>query len=376
VEVFRAGNHIASDGRRVSFSRSDLDELVSNVTSAAPPPHVITHRELYSPFRYGDVTEAKREGDSLFVRSANIEPQFQSLVESGRLRDRSVRIAKGPSGYRLAHVAWLGAEPPAVEGMPPVQFAATSEHVFDFGDWEDIQSASLFARTLRRLREFLIDQHSVDIADRVIPEWDVQTAADLEVAARTCPEPDATTESELSAVPAVSSSYQAPGAAGDINVPTDIEQKLAASEAENARLQAALDASARLQRVAEFSALAKTAVDEGRLTPALAEGLAEFAAHLSYADEAAFDFASGGQKLRKSPAAWFADFVGKLPKVVQLGEHRGAAQSVDSAVTDFSAPTGYGVDGERMALHRRALDYQAAHPGTDYTAAVRAVENS
>ena len=111
VEVFRAGTHKDSIGRTHTFNRAQLDEIVANVSVGTPPPHVITHKELYSPFRYGSVVAAKRDGDSLFVQSAQIEPQFERLVADGRLRDRSIRINRTPNGLTLGHVAWLGAEP-------------------------------------------------------------------------------------------------------------------------------------------------------------------------------------------------------------------------------------------------------------------------
>lgn len=42
----------------------------------------------------------------------------------------------------------------------------------------------------------------------------------------------------------------------------------------------------------------------------------------------------------------------------------------------YAAPQGTHVDAERLNLHRKAVAYQTAHPGTDYLAAVRAVESA
>jgi hypothetical protein len=40
---------------------------------------------------------------------------------------------------------------------------------------------------------------------------------------------------------------------------------------------------------------------------------------------------------------------------------------------EFAAPDGMGVASLRLDLHARAVAHQAAHPGTDYIAAVKAV---
>lgn len=43
-----------------------------------------------------------------------LDSQFSNLVESGRLRNRSIQLKQDAEGkWRLGHVAFLGAEPPA-----------------------------------------------------------------------------------------------------------------------------------------------------------------------------------------------------------------------------------------------------------------------
>lgn len=118
-------------------------------------------------------------------------------------------------------------------------------------------------------------------------------------------------------------------------------------------------------------------IDAGRLTPAQAEGAAEFM--LALPDET-FEFSSGeGDQARtekKAPLDWFREFVGRLPKQVSLGEDGREGPGGDDQAASFNAPQGYAVDGDQLALHRKAQDYQKAHPGTDYITAVRAVNES
>lgn len=371
VEVFRAGTHKDSLGRTHTFSRAQLDQIVANVSAATPPPHVITHKELYSPFRYGDVIAAKRDGDALLVQSANIEPQFERLVLGGRLRDRSIRISKTANGLALGHVAWLGAEPPAVEGMAPVQFAASSELVMDFS-YDDARAAGLLARALRRMREFLIDKYSVDDADRVMPEWEVQSADALYAQAIAEPATDPeTTQNPMFTAPV-------PGTQDGEDMTAQEQAKLKADlDAANARVaefSRSNDALTRDKRVAAFSVLVTAAIDAGRLIPAQVQGMAEFAAGLAISQDAEFEFSAGNATAKKSPATWFTEFVASIGKQVDLGESD-AGNRLDGAPVDFSAPRGYSLDENRLDLHRKVVAHRAANPNLTYVQALGAVQH-
>lgn len=46
----------------------------------------------------------------------------------------------------------------------------------------------------------------------------------------------------------------------------------------------------------------------------------------------------------------------------------------DQKVASFSVPHGFGVDQSALALHNKAVKYQADHPGIDYITAIKAVE--
>lgn len=59
----------------------------------------------------------------------------------------------------------------------------------------------------------------------------------------------------------------------------------------------------------------------------------------------------------------------------QVATHGRNEQGGAPAVT-VKAPDGLPVDSDRLALHAKALAYQAAHPGTDYVTAALAVERS
>lgn len=69
-------------------------------------------------------------------------------------------------------------------------------------------------------------------------------------------------------------------------------------------------------------------------------------------------------------------FLGRLPAQVDLAERAAPQRGIRQAGAAIAAPHGYRLSEAGMTLHQRALEYQAAHPGTDYIGAVRAVENA
>ena len=121
IALFRVGCHTDSAGGSRCYSREDLDRMAEGVTD--PIPHVITHAARYSPFAYATSSKVWREGDTLYADAENPQSDFARLVSDRRLYSRSIRIDHTPNGPRIAHIAWLGAEPPAVEGLPPVDYA-------------------------------------------------------------------------------------------------------------------------------------------------------------------------------------------------------------------------------------------------------------
>lgn len=127
-------------------------------------------------------------------------------------------------------------------------------------------------------------------------------------------------------------------------------------------------AAERRQRLqGEFSAFIK----DTHLTPAQAEGAVDFMLQLSDAAEAQFEFSAGEAKVRKTTLQWFRDFVKALPRQVSTDESQAGEAMGDGA--EFSAPAGYAIDSEQLALHRKALAHLQAHPGVDYATAVIAV---
>lgn len=377
VEIFQAGDHTDSQGRSGSWTEDDLDQMVANHNAATAAPLVIGHPKTNDP-AYGWVDSLARVGKSLMARFKDVVPQFAQAVEDGRYRKRSVSIGQGADGWRLLHVGFLGAKPPALD-LAPMNYSRPAEvgRVFEFeSDW---LTPNVVARAMRRLREFLIEHFGRDAAERVMPDGDIEFldehAEGLRLAER---------ERESVDEPAfVAPSHFNRG--GD-NVPqgfsqADIDQAVERARGEerreferrSAELETELNAARAERYKAEFSAELERLTGEGRLTPAQAEGALEFMLSLA-AEPQEFEFsaADGKSTSKTDRLAWFREFVGSLPKQVEMGA-RDDEPPAAGTPRRFNAPGGAVVDSERLSLHERALDYARQH-GVTYFDAVRAVE--
>lgn len=373
VEVFRSGTHIAGNGVERAWTNDELDQMVANHNAATAAPIVIGHPQVNDP-AYGWVDQLKRAGNSLLAKFRDVHAEFAKAAEGGAYRKRSVRIYKTPENtFAIEHVGFLGAKRPAI-ALDALNYSArASGEVFDFeADWF---VPSVMARMMRRLRDAWIEKFGTDEADKVLPDYDITSLNDYANTALNNPEPD-DSPTGVTPAPAFSShdlSTGDPAMTGKTQA--DIE---AAVAAERTRLQTEfaagektlkqqLDAERRQRLSGEFSAFIK----DTHLTPAQAEGAVDFMLQLSGSGDAQFEFAAGEQKIKKTPLQWFKDFVAAIPQQVPTDESDAGHRETASA--DFAAPAGYAVDSDQLALHRKAKDYQAAHPGTDYAAAITAV---
>lgn len=134
MEIFRAGSHMASSGRLLNFTAYDL------IASAHAYNH---HADLVAPVVLGHPTpEADQQkggrvnalavsGSSLYALS-EIEPWLVDAVRAGRYKKVSASFHTPdspanplPGVFFLRHVGMLGAQPPAIKGLRPLEFAET-----------------------------------------------------------------------------------------------------------------------------------------------------------------------------------------------------------------------------------------------------------
>lgn len=130
IEVFRAGVHLDDQGVQHHFSEADLAGMASSYNPALrEAPLTVGHPKDNLP-AYGWVKSVSRTANgALAITPHQLEPQFAEMVQAGRFKKRSASFYPPqaphnpmPGKWYLRHVAFLGAQPPAVAGLKDVQF--------------------------------------------------------------------------------------------------------------------------------------------------------------------------------------------------------------------------------------------------------------
>lgn len=131
--IFRAGTHTDSQGRTRTFTKADLNRAVDAFDPAKREvPLCFGHPKDNAP-AYGWVEGLRRVGDTLQAKYKQIPEAVRKIVGAGHFKQKSASFFADGS---LRHVALLGAVPPAIEGLGPIQFGADDEY-FEYGFQED-----------------------------------------------------------------------------------------------------------------------------------------------------------------------------------------------------------------------------------------------
>ncbi len=339
IQIFRTGRHTDMGGTVAGFSEADLAAMAAAYDPAlSEAPIVVGHPKSDAP-AYGWIKGLKAEGGALYAEPDQVDPAFAELVKAGRYKKLSAcfyapqsAANPKPGAYYLRHVGFLGAQPPAIKGLAPVQFAEGEEDLVtvEFSEGESLSLASRLIGLLRGVRDYITEKDGTEKAEAVLPGYTLDSLQERAAVALAQPQPAPAAFQEQS----MDNKKTAPAAtdAGDAAA-----AELARREAELARREAAF---AERERLADAQTVVDAAIKEGRLTPAQSAGLAAFMAHLSPDDS--LEFAEGDRKT--SPDAFMRDFLSRLPKQVAFAEH--------------SAPTGEADELEPAEAARRAVAYQ------------------
>jgi hypothetical protein len=307
-EVFRAGTHRDSAGNEHRFTDADIARIAERYTpSYHEAPVVVGHPADTAP-AYGWVEAAKAVGGKLYLKYKQVAPEFVEWVRKGRYKKRSISLYPDMS---LRHVGFLGAQPPALKGLPDFAFADHGAPlVFNY-------SEDALKRVFTRIREVLIEKFGLDSADRAIPAYEIEMLGDRPEAS------DDTTYTEGDPM-------------GKSAREIELEEQLAAEKQTNATLSTqysealgrvtALTAentrlTAEKQQTA-FAAFAERMVDEKRIAPAQRGAVVAFMETLAKSGE--IDFSeTDGVRVRKSALDTFRSFCESLPATsgVSFGEH-------------------------------------------------------
>jgi hypothetical protein len=316
IPFFRPGNHTASDGRVINFTAADLEAAAAAYSPGLHhAPLVIGHPATDSP-AYGWVSMLTMGQDNVLAATPEkVDPGLIDLYDRGAYTKVSASWyppgAPGnpvPQAWYLRHIGFLGAQPPAVKGLPPAQFSS--------------------------------DRNAVSIEVDMITPTATPTAT---------PTPTAATADFA-----------------------ERERSLMARETALQARETALAAQEAARQQADCAQFCEGLVRSGQLLPrdtlsatALLFALRGAPAHADFAEQ----IQGQTQSQPRSPDSWMRDFLSRLP--VQVDYHERIPSDNRERVT-FASPPGFVVDTTSLDLHRRAIEYQTSHNGVSYVDAIKA----
>jgi hypothetical protein len=162
VKLFPAGKHRGDDGNVYDITPAFLEAVVKNYDPELhEAPAVIGHPKTDAP-AYGWASELRFNGGLLEAQFTQVEPQFEEMVQAGRFKKRSpsfyVDKSIAPNGVApyLRHVAFLGAQPPAVKDrrIEDIHFEEGDKGVaFEVGEIEFSEGATMTDDEKKALQE-------------------------------------------------------------------------------------------------------------------------------------------------------------------------------------------------------------------------------
>jgi hypothetical protein len=341
IEIFRAGTHRDDAGNEHSFAQAQIAEMAAGYNAdLREAPLTVGHPKDNLP-AYGWVKRVfVNAAGNLAIDPHQVEPAFAEMVKAGRFKKRSACFYPPgaphnptPGKWYLRHVAFLGAQPPAVAGLKDLSFADGGEAV-SFSE-EEAPIPAFPQRGKESIPPSTQPEQEPPMSDADKAELErlrAEAKAKDEAVAKAQADAKAANEAAVAA------------------------QKQVASFAE----QAAAD------RRAGYVSFADAEIKAGRLLPkdkatavAALETLASAAQPVS--------FAEGGTTTQVKPAdmcAWLQGHISSRAAAVQYGEQAGGAAG------------GAGIDarGKSSAdIDAAARHYQAQHPGVSYAEAAVAV---
>jgi len=336
IPVFRAGSHTDSAGVTREWTEADLDAIAKKYEPAQhEAPVVVGHPKDNAP-AYGWVEKLKREGEVLYAQFKDLVPEFVGWVKQGLYKKRSISLYPDMS---LRHVGYLGAVPPAVQGLPDHVFAGVSAVTIEV----DKGGAGIAEGIFRRLRAYFEDREGEKREHSENSEGGRQMVDDLVEMAKRIKELEwALAESEKQA-------------AGDRNRADEYFL-------ENQRLREALLEMVDVRDKKESDQLTVRLMNEGRLTPAQRAIVVDLMGVLSGSEKHEFaesDVTGEVKTVKALPRAKFVEFLNSLPVQVHYGEH----------ATTHTA-NAFDIRGRRAEL---VSQYREQNKGVSYKEAVIAV---
>ena len=351
IPIFKVGRHTDMSGTALEITEADLEKTVAAYQpSRHEAPLVAGHPQHDAP-AWGWVASLALVDGVLLATPSQVDPLFAEQVAAGRYKkiSASFYIPTAPSNpypgvYYLRHVGFLGAQPPAVKGLPDAAFQDGEQGVIVMEAHSCGKNRSFAHSNTFEKMKHTKEKKMPDMPEKQQSSPANDLPADLQQA--------------LQAKEAALILREAQFA--------EREQQLLAAETEMQRKQAMVAA---LQFV-------EALVRQGQILPRHREGLAAFMASLK--EDEVVEFAEAAAQtgtdpvIVKTPAlTFFKKFLGELPVRVDYSERLVDLKEQEMPFA-FSVPDGYEVDAVGLEMHRKILSY-AKNNNMDFVSAALAV---
>ncbi len=324
MEIFRAGTHVAVDGKTYQFSDADIQAIASNYDPAlSEAAFVIGHPKIDGP-AYGWVKSLHAERGRLFAEPHQMDATFAEMVNAGRFKKRSASLYGPetpnnpmPGHLYIKHVGFLGAAAPAVKGLRDYSF---SDGVGCLEFSEDVRwyTFGSIARIFRGLRDRLIETDSKEVADAIIPDYYI---TDIQDAARP---PSETAFSPNFADTGIEALEDTTVTEKNLEF-AERETRNAAKEKEVADREAAVAATEEANRRKGIVDFADSLVSEGKLLPKQKASVIELL--MALPKDQNISFAEGDATVSKGTEDVLRDFLTGLPKQIDFAEKSGGEKT-------------------------------------------------
>ena len=112
MALFKAGKQTHSSGHTKEWTKADLDKIVSTFNDGGEEiPATLGHKIKDKP-AMAWFKKVWRDGETLFGEMGDIVDEFGVMLKKKMFKNRSIALR---SNLSLRHIAFLGAEAPAIK---------------------------------------------------------------------------------------------------------------------------------------------------------------------------------------------------------------------------------------------------------------------
>lgn len=157
-QIFKIGTHKDSRGNEKTWTNEDLEKIKLNFeNNNQDVPICCGHPKTNAP-AYGWVEKLKIENGKLYASYKNVQEEFKKAVNKGLFKTRSISLTPD---LMLRHIAFLGAQPPAIKGMEQFCFEENeNDIVINFQENEEKMEEKL-QKTEQELNEALAENQKL-----------------------------------------------------------------------------------------------------------------------------------------------------------------------------------------------------------------------